>query len=262
MNYAPIKQACVLLVLIISMFIGTIVFAMTSTNYGITWDSINQGGLDISTSTNYGIKDTVGEIATGESTSTNYQISAGYRVGEGSNSFISFRIRNSADTDDISTCALGVLMNSSVSSCGYRLRIETNALNGFTAYVQTSGGMVSGTSTLASITNDSSFVAGTESYGLSALVGATAGGVLGGVPSQPVVEASSLQDASLTLNVDSSPLVFTSATTVFSYNGPFSPSSAPSLNTTSLFTHSAAISSSTVIGTYTQTVTYRVTGSF
>lgn len=262
MNYAPIKKACVLLVLIISMFIGTIVFAMTSTNYGITWDSVNQGGLDVSTSTNYGMKDTIGEIATGESTSTNYQISAGYRVGEGSNSFISFRIRNSDDTDDSSSCALGVLTDSVVSSCSYRLRVETNALNGFIAYAQTSGGMISGTSTLASIGNDSSFIAGSEAYGLSALVGATAGGVLGGVPSQPVVEASSVQDSALTLNVDASPMIFTSATTVFSYNGPFSPSSAPSLNTTSLFTHSAAVSSSTAIGTYTQTITYRVTGSF
>lgn len=262
MNYAPVIKACVLLVLVCSMFIGTIVFAMTSTNYGIAWDSLNEGGLDVSTSTNYGIKDTIGEIATGESSSTNYQISAGYRVGEGSNSFISFKIRNSDDTSDATSCALGSLSSTAINTCGYRLRIETNALNGFIAYMQTSGGLISGTSTIASIQNDISFVAGTESYGISALDGATSGGVLGGVPSQPVVEASVSSDASLTFNVDSTPIAFTSATTVFSYIGPFSPSAAPSLNTTSLVTHAATVSSSTALGSYTQTITYRVTGSF
>jgi hypothetical protein len=53
--------------------------AMSSTNYGIEFDSINSGGDDISSSTNYRVQDTVGEQATGFSTSTNYQLQAGYR---------------------------------------------------------------------------------------------------------------------------------------------------------------------------------------
>jgi hypothetical protein len=60
------------------------VFAMTSTNYGIGWDSINSGGSDTSTSETYQLRDTIGEAATGVSTSTNYQLSAGYRVGDAS----------------------------------------------------------------------------------------------------------------------------------------------------------------------------------
>lgn len=60
------------------------VFAMTSTNYGIAWDSINSGGLDEGSSTNYILQDTVGEQATGDSSSTNYQVSAGYRVFDAS----------------------------------------------------------------------------------------------------------------------------------------------------------------------------------
>lgn len=58
------------------------VFAMTSSNYRIIWDSINSGGLDMATSTNYRLRDTIGEQATGYSTSTNYTISAGYRAGD------------------------------------------------------------------------------------------------------------------------------------------------------------------------------------
>lgn len=257
MKHAPVWVSAFLV-----LVLPTLVLAMTSTNYGISWDSLNSGGLDVSTSTNYGLKDTIGEHATGYSSSTNYQISAGYRAGEGSNAYISFRIRNESDTDDSSSCNLGTLSLGSVSTCSYRLRIETNAGSGFTAYVRTNGGMVSGTSTLVNIGNDASFSAGVESYGLQALVGATSGGVLGGVPSQPIVESSAAEDSSLTFATDATPMNFTNTTSVLSYNGPFSPSVAPSLNTTSLFTHAATIASSTAIGTYTQTVTYRVTGTF
>ncbi|MDD2786403.1 MAG: hypothetical protein PHS79_05990 [Patescibacteria group bacterium] len=60
--------------------------SMTSTNFEIRSDSINSGGNDTSTSTNFSLVDTIGEQATGYSTSTNYTLSAGYRQ---SNDFIS-----------------------------------------------------------------------------------------------------------------------------------------------------------------------------
>jgi hypothetical protein len=52
---------------------------MTSTQYRIEADSINVGGRDDSTSTSYGLQDTLGELGTGYSTSTNYAVAAGYR---------------------------------------------------------------------------------------------------------------------------------------------------------------------------------------
>ena len=52
---------------------------MTSTNYQIETDSINVGGTDFSTSTNYVLSDTVGEVGTGIGTSTNFNLFAGYR---------------------------------------------------------------------------------------------------------------------------------------------------------------------------------------
>lgn len=80
----------VLVVILIAFPYATL--AMTSANYGINWDSVNSGGLDISTSTSYTMRDTVGEQATGDSQSANYQISAGYRVGESSTSFMSLLV--------------------------------------------------------------------------------------------------------------------------------------------------------------------------
>lgn len=56
------------------------VFAMSSGNFKINWDNINEGGSDIATSTNYGLYDTVGDNGSGTSTSVNYQLSAGYRA--------------------------------------------------------------------------------------------------------------------------------------------------------------------------------------
>jgi len=56
-------------------------YAMTSTNYQIPWDNVNTGGFDFATSTNYSLNDTVGDIS-GVGTSTNYTLSAGYRVAE------------------------------------------------------------------------------------------------------------------------------------------------------------------------------------
>ncbi len=51
---------------------------MTSSSYEIQSDSVNFGGI-LSNSSNYVIEDTLGEIATGESSSSNYKIKAGYQ---------------------------------------------------------------------------------------------------------------------------------------------------------------------------------------
>lgn len=53
---------------------------MQSQNYQINWDSLNSGGLDNSTSTNYLLRDSFGQIVSGFSTSSNYELSSGYRT--------------------------------------------------------------------------------------------------------------------------------------------------------------------------------------
>lgn len=53
--------------------------SMSSQNYKLEKDSINIGGLDTSESSSFKIFDTIGEEATGESSSANYSMFAGYR---------------------------------------------------------------------------------------------------------------------------------------------------------------------------------------
>lgn len=76
--------------------------AMTSINYTINWDSMNSGGDDMSTSTNYQIRDTLGDQAVGSSTSENYILRAGYRQGDTETASITFDIgtqENSTQTN-------------------------------------------------------------------------------------------------------------------------------------------------------------------
>lgn len=84
--------ACLVIALAIHLIYRNGTFAMSSTNYSIEWDSVNSGGLDTGTSTNYSLRDTLGEQATGFSTSTNYTVSAGYRTGDESGMELSFEI--------------------------------------------------------------------------------------------------------------------------------------------------------------------------
>ncbi len=55
--------------------------AMSSTNYRIDWDTISTGGSDTSSSATYGLRDTIGNTGIGGSTSTTYDLRAGYRQG-------------------------------------------------------------------------------------------------------------------------------------------------------------------------------------
>ncbi|MBM3204610.1 hypothetical protein FJZ48_01355 [Candidatus Uhrbacteria bacterium] len=82
----------IFLTMLIAWLIPAVVFAMSSTNYTINWDSTNGGGTDTSTSTNYSLRDSVGGIS-GTSTSANYQLSAGYRAPEG-DAVLSFIVKS------------------------------------------------------------------------------------------------------------------------------------------------------------------------
>lgn len=177
---------------------------------------------------------------------------------------LSFVIRNTADTAATNICQLGVLSLSQVSFCSYRLRIATNAANGFTTTIQQDEEFNStGNATMTAITNDTAFATGTEAYGIAFLEGATTGGrSIAGDFDEPVTEAGTSTDASLTFSNDSTPLNFSRATTIISHARPFATASAPSLTTTSLVVHGAAIDAGTPTGNYSHIITYRVTGTF
>lgn len=103
---------------------------MQSTHYQIATDSLNNAGTEKSSSTSYRVSDTVGETATGRSTSANYNLSAGYRALGGS--YISL----SAPSDITMSPELnGIIQNESAgeveftvitdSSAGYTLSVRT-----------------------------------------------------------------------------------------------------------------------------------------
>lgn len=175
---------------------------------------------------------------------------------------LSFAIRDSADTSNVNTCALGTLSTAAVSTCSYRLRIGTNAANGFTATIQANADFNSGGSaTMTTITDNGAFSAGTESYGIQVLTAATEGGRDAGTGAydQPVTEGTAV---GYTFQTDASPVPTSSAPTILSYSGPFRLGAVPSTTSTSLVTHAAAINSATPAGNYSQTVTYLVTASY
>jgi hypothetical protein len=104
--------------------------SMSSTNYSIQTDSLNFGGEN-SSSTSYGEQDTLGEIATGLSSSTDYAIGAGYQ--QMLTSFISLSSAANVTLPSISGIMSGTSMASSTwvvttdDTAGYQLSISAGA---------------------------------------------------------------------------------------------------------------------------------------
>ncbi|MEK7585432.1 MAG: hypothetical protein AAB455_02890 [Patescibacteria group bacterium] len=81
-------QFFIIISLLLLPSFAALAYVAASTNYRIQADSINIGG-QLSTSNNYKLEDTVGEVATGDSSSTNYKVKAGYQAMFGSSISIS-----------------------------------------------------------------------------------------------------------------------------------------------------------------------------
>lgn len=112
---------------VFSVIVGCFLFAfsalaMTSTNFNVSWDSINSGGTDDGTSTNYLLRDTLGEQGSGFSSSSNYALSAGYRTGDKSDNFITFDISGYDNASKVAYSTFSTSTNSvtvaSVASYG------------------------------------------------------------------------------------------------------------------------------------------------
>lgn len=103
--------------------------AMQSTNYKISFDTVDNGGRN-SSSTNYTIEDSIGEQATGISSSTNYTIEAGYQQMYGS--YISI-----TSPSNITLPAIGGLVGG-VSTSSVAWSVLTDDSAGYILYVQAS----------------------------------------------------------------------------------------------------------------------------
>ena len=104
------KQVFYQCMILLMVFFAVPAWGMTSTNYLINWDSLNEGGLDSGTSTNYTVRDTIGDFGTGTSTSLNYQLSAGYRAGtDTATSTISFTVKGPSEGTKVAYSAFGLV---------------------------------------------------------------------------------------------------------------------------------------------------------
>jgi hypothetical protein len=168
---------------------------------------------------------------------------------------LSFVIRNTGDTANTNICDLGTASTASVSSCSYRLKIATNAKNGYLVSFLTDGALTDGTNNITDAAAGSAgtaIAAGTESYG----VNITSGSITGSGGSMTLANAYS----TIAANV----IKFNTAsnTTILTANKPNSPAASGDTTNTSLVTHKLAISSNTGAGNYTQNITYFVSPAF
>ena len=120
------------LIIFFSLSLYASAYVMSGTNYRLEKDSINIGGLESSSSDNYGIVDTIGEMGTGDSESDNYFMKAGYRqIEEG---YISITNPNSISlTPSIAGLTGGVADGEGTwniktdVSAGYHLNIKASS---------------------------------------------------------------------------------------------------------------------------------------
>jgi hypothetical protein len=121
-------------------------YVSESTNYRLQKDSLNFGGI-LSSSPNYQLEDTLGEVGTGIITSANYVFAGGYQAMD-SDSYVSLSgpttidLSPALDSDDGGQAnGSGVWSVTTNNSAGYSLSIKANSLpalssgsNSFTDY--------------------------------------------------------------------------------------------------------------------------------
>lgn len=162
---------------------------------------------------------------------------------------LEFLIRTNDDTADTSTCALGTLVSTAVSTCSYRLKVRTTATEGYTISWTSDGGLdASGVSTIDAIAVSTAVTAGVEGYGVQFYPGATTDG---GTCTAQGIWPTGFEDP-----------VSTIAQNLVTCDKANLVTSAADLTNTSLVDHKAAINSATPAGSYDQIVTYYVTADF
>jgi len=145
------------LVILLSFYLKSMAYVMSSPNYQILKDSVNVGGLP-EDSTNYKMWETIGEVGTGKLSSSSYSLIAGYQNYASNPPSISFSI---SDT----LLNLGTLTPGNTATAGpSTLTVSTNASNGVIISV---GDNNNGLSTSSyTIPAKASSALGTEGYGV------------------------------------------------------------------------------------------------
>ncbi len=147
------KIAAIIIVLVLMPY-AVWAETMSSTNYHIQLDSFGSGGL--STSTNYTLKDTIGEFGGETATSTNYQVIDGL-IGA---------LQDGVLTASLSTGSLdlGQLSDSSIEQARLLITVTTDAMSGYSVKMSEDGNLRSGDYDIDDV-SDFVVTAGTEEYG-------------------------------------------------------------------------------------------------
>ncbi|OGY42380.1 MAG: hypothetical protein A2Y82_04465 [Candidatus Buchananbacteria bacterium RBG_13_36_9] len=154
---------------------------------------------------------------------------------------LSFYMRNSDDSGVFSNCSLGIVSQSSVSECSFRLAGETNAVNGFQIWISSDGDLRNDSDSIAKITENTQVVAGTESYGLAITAG------------NNITEAGDFTD-------DDTPILSTN-TLLISTNSVYNYIQG-NLATSSEVTLKVSVSSQTAAGSYRQLLYFSIIGNY
>ncbi len=125
------KNFLIIFSLILVIAAGGVWGAMTGGTYKIDSDSINAGGIDYSFSGDNQIMDTLGETATGDSSSTNFSLSAGYRQMEESSLALSVSSQSVNLLPDLGGLTGGTSTGQTIitvttdNSAGYLLMVQS-----------------------------------------------------------------------------------------------------------------------------------------
>ena len=171
---------------------------------------------------------------------------------------LSFVIRTVADSANTNVCNLGTATTTSVATCQYRLKVTTNAKNGYTISMQASGGLTNGSDVITNSapgfggTGGTNIIPGSESYGVNISPGnLTSSG--GSILTESLFNAGLVNSVRYDYNVP---------TLLLTANKPNNPAGFGATTTTSLVTHNLAITPGSSSGNFTQTITYTVAPAF
>ncbi len=161
MKYFFIKLIIITFVFIslIALWKAPVSLALMNSESYINWmDSLNFGGEETSTSTNYRFQDTLGEIGTGEISSTNYAGLIGFRQSD-ADPKMTFSI---SDT----SVDFGTLSTSAVSSDSITITSTTNAVDGYITTIFETENLKTGAGADIDDVADGTVTAGSEEYGV------------------------------------------------------------------------------------------------
>jgi hypothetical protein len=235
----------------LSLFVFSLLFGLTvlaannsSTNYIISDDAFTSGGSETSSSTSYGLQDSLGEaiINSATTTSSNYGIKSGFRELYPDQS-LSFSIPDS-------TVNLGTLTDTVAATDSNTMIISTNASSGFVITATGNAAtLTSGGNTITAIgATAAASTPGTEQFGINLVANTSPS-----IGANPAGTAP-LGSAANQYNVSNS-FAWSSGATVAT-------SSAPIGSTTLTVSYLANIAAATEDGTYALTITYAATGNF